>query len=453
MALIKRNELDSLLSSQSLTSKQVFLFFGERFLCRESGDKLQKQLLKNQAGTVQNIDGDQEDQSKTLNQLMNFSLLPGRQIFRVTDTRLFSSKAEAKQLWEKARKANSSGNSKGAARQLQRFADLGGIKREKGETLSSLTASQWEECFGFQKPSESLAWADKLLEDCRSHTGSPPRESIRDLYIESIKNGFPQTNHLILTVDTVDRRQKLFTAVKKHGIVIDCSVDTGTSKMAQQAQKDVLFKLADDKLKEFGKTIEPAARDLFFSRIGFYPVAVVMEMEKLVLYTGDRKKISRQDVEETVARNKEDALFEYTDAIGNGQPAQAEILLSRLLENGIHPLAIIASLRNYIKKLLVFRSLQHLRTPLWIKGMSANQFQNSYLPELKQNEETREYLKGHPYGLYMSFNRASTFSCTILKKWLEMVLEAEFRLKGSPIDNNLILQELTLALFIEKKKQ
>jgi DNA polymerase-3 subunit delta len=46
----------------------------------------------------------------------------------------------------------------------------------------------------------------------------------------------------------------------------------------------------------------------------------------------------------------------------------------------------------------------------------------------------------------MSFTKASGYSCKGLKRWLTMLLDAEFRLKGSPLPSHLVLEELFLAM-------
>ena len=67
MTLIKRTELPTALQDGSphLTS-QVFLFFGERFLCKEAADLVQEKLLAMGPGAVNPIDGDREDGGRTL---------------------------------------------------------------------------------------------------------------------------------------------------------------------------------------------------------------------------------------------------------------------------------------------------------------------------------------------------------------------------------------------------
>ena len=106
MTLSKRLEfLKEIKSSGFSTDGQVYLFFGERYLCKEAADMLERRLLGERSGAVNSIDGDQEDPGQTLARLMSFSLLPGRQVYRITDSRIFHSKTVSDALWTKAHAA------------------------------------------------------------------------------------------------------------------------------------------------------------------------------------------------------------------------------------------------------------------------------------------------------------------------------------------------------------
>lgn len=449
MPLIKRTELSNLLADgKSLADSRIFLFFGERYLCREAADLLQEALVKEGGGIVHPIDGDQEDCGQTLARLMSFSLLPGRQVHRVSDSRIFLSKTVAASIWEKARQGNDSAKSGAAMRHIVSFAKLGSISISSPTPFSELSDSQWEKLYGFAKPSGDLGWADTLLSQAVG-TGRMAKGGATDLadrYIDTFTSGIPPQNCLILTAETVDKRQRLFTFIKKSGVAVDCSVATGAGSQAQQEQKDILKEMLYKTLSEFGKKIEPRAVEMFFDRVGFHPVAVVTETEKLALYVGDRPQITCADLEVMVGRSREDALFELTDAFGNRQTARTLAILKRLQDNGTHGLAILATMRNYLRKMLVFRALQLQPSPAWHAGMTAKQFQATYLPALKEKGQWEDLLAGHPYALFMSFTRAADFSCDQLKKWLTLLLEAEFRLKGSPLPPHIVLEEVFLTM-------
>ncbi len=446
MVQVKRPELLSNLQKDSFAFKsQVVLFFGERFLCKEAADSLQEKLLLQQPGAVHTIDGDMEDPGQTLARLMSFSLLPGRQLYRVSNSRIFHSKTVVSEIWAKAAQSFQAGRPGPALRHLQAMVQAVDLQIDGPTPLSEIPQSEWKKIFTFDKPGESLDWADDLLRGSQE-ISKVNKVNLVDRYIEALDKGLPGGNILLLTAETVDKRQRLFTYIKKKGTVVDCSVASGANAAAQTEQKAVLQEMMQKTLAEFGKKIDPRAVDIFFERVGFHPVAVVTETEKLAHFIGDRPMITSNDLETMVARSREDALYELTDAFSKRQAARTLSILSRLLEQGFHSLAILATMRNFLKKQLIYRSLQMRLSPAWRRGMNAKEFQSHYLPDLKAQGEWSEMLQGHPYALFMSFTKASEYSCSGLKRWLTMLLEAEFRLKGSPLPPQLILEELFISM-------
>ena len=446
MAQLKRSEFQAKTQEENFSlESQVYLFFGERFLCKEAADSLQDILLHQQPGAVHAVDGEREDPGQTLARLMSFSLLPGRQIYRVTDSRIFHSKTVVAEIWTKAVQSFQAGRPGPASRQLQAMVQAVDLKIDGPAPLSEITPQEWKKIFAFDKPNESLRWADSLLDELPERTASNAANPI-DRFIEAFDKGLPSGNILLLTSETVDKRQRLFTYIKKKGTIVDCSVASGANAAAQNEQKAILQEMMEKTLVEFGKKIDPQAATIFFERVGFHPVAVVTEIEKLAHFVGDRPVITRGDVEIMVARTREDALYELTDAFSKRQVGKTLNLLTRLLEQGMHSLAILATMRNFLKKQLIYRSLQLRPNPVWQRGMNAKEFQGRYLPDLKALGEWNELLQGHPYALFMSFTKASEYSCSGLKRWMTMLLDAEYRLKGSQVPAQLILEELFLAM-------
>ncbi len=450
MALIKRTELPSHLKNEATLSHQIYLIFGERFLCKEAADLLQEALLSKKEGTVHPIDGDAEDTAQTLARLQSFSLLPGLQIHRVTDTRLFHTKQVGSSIWNKALQSFQTDKKTLAYRHLISLLELASLSHT--ERFFEINAEQWQSLFGFSKPPGDISWADEILSNQEPKGSSKSRSGKgAGKYVEALTHGLPEQNLLILTTETVDKRKKLFNHIKKKGFIIDCSVAGGASSAAQKSQKSILQELAGKTLRELKKKMEPGGLDILFEKVGFHPVAVVMETEKLALAVGERELITRDDLEKLVGRSREDALFELTDHFGKKQLDKTLITLNHLLDNGIHALAILATMRNYLRRLLIFRSLQSHPSPLWHKGMNAKQFQERYLPALKATDEWNDLLGGHPYALFMSFSKAAEFPCSQLKNWLTLLLEAEFRLKSSSLSSQMVLEELFINMMKGKK--
>ncbi len=452
MPLIKRTELPALLKKTAEGEFcQLYLFFGERYLCREAADRLEKTLLTlDGGGTVHQIDGDTEDSGRTLGQLMNFSLLPGLQIHRVTDSRLFHSKNSASSIWAKVEQAHAENKDSACRRHLLAFLNLAGLPA--GESLQAIEGGQWQKLFAFSRPAGSLLWADELLGGANAQKKTDSGTDAAGRFQEVFMKGIPPANILLLSAETVDKRKKFFTFIKKHGVAIDCSVASGGGAAAQKGKKEILRELVMKSLSAHKKKMQPRVLEQLYERVGFHPVAVVMETEKLCLFVGERESITLEDLDEMVGRTREDALYELTDAFGKKQTGRTIVLLHRLLENGVHSLAILATMKNYLRKLLVFRSLQLQPEPLYQPGMSAQQFQGNYLPALKAQEQWKDLLKGHPYALFMSFSKAGEFSCSQLKNWLYLLLQAEFRLKGAPLPPELVLEELFFSMLFGRKK-
>lgn len=187
---------------------------------------------------------------------------------------------------------------------------------------------------------------------------------------------------------------------------------------------------------------------VLLERVGFHPVAAVMETEKVALYVGEKELITRDDIDAIIGRTREEALYELTEAVTSGRLENGLLILAHLQDNGVHGLAILATLRNHLKKLLLIRSFQGLSSPVYKKSLSYPVFQKNYLPQLKEGKDEWSSLlwKNHPYGLYMLFKQAAQFSCEYLQEGLKEILNAEFKMKSSSVDSRLIMDSLLFNL-------
>lgn len=450
MALFTRDNVSTLLKQISNNeTTPVYLLIGDRFLCQQTSLEISSALL-GEGGTVHPIDGENENIGSTISKLRSFSLLPGRQVYKVIDSKLFHSKNIAGILWKNAMKANHENNPQKAAGYLSSMLQIAGISHDpNNQNLESLTSAQWKKFFGFSHPDESLEWTSTILSSYQIEisTCNTAAQGDPETLLENVLNsGIPSQNYLMLLSEVVDKRKRFFKLLKEQHTIIDMSVDTGSSASAKKSQRIVLLELINNTLAKFKKTIQPRVAELLIERVGFHPVAAVMESEKLAMYTGDNPTIEQEDLDALVGRTRQEALFELTEALGNKNIEMAMLLSDRLQDNGIHALAIIATLRNFAINLLLFRSLQSQPLYGYSSSMSPTAFQNQCLPELKNTGKWPKELSIHPYALYMKFKTASTFSLTSLQNWLELLLAAELKLKGSPIDSAIVIQHLILTM-------
>jgi len=459
MPVYKRQDIPKLLSEikQGATS-QIYLIWGERYLCRSAAQELIDHLLpeqERQATSLEQIDGDQEDFNKTLNTLKTYNLFSGPKIIWVADSKLFYSKGIAKNVWDKACEKNERNETKQALRYILQMLSLAGIPPEDldEEEITSLSATRWKNLFGFTKPQGDLSWVQNLLADS---AGASPTKSLEtdatSLFVKAFESGIPQNNTLILLAEAVDKRKRLYKYIQEHGVVLDLAVDRGGTAAARRDQEKVLKELIHNTLKKYGKKIDPKTLPVLLERVGFHPVAAVMEAEKLALYVADRETITQNDIDDIIGRTREEALYELTESVTSGKIEDGLRILDHLQDNGVHGLAILATLRNHLKKMLLVRSLQELKSPPYTKNLSSQAFQKSYLPKIKEGRDEWQSLlwKSHPYALYMLFRQAARFRCKDLQDGLKEVLAAEYRMKSSSVDSRLIMDNLLFSLMRQK---
>lgn len=425
----------------------IYLVFGERYLCLQAVESIIRHLLpsEQERAALRKIDGESEDVARTIAHLQTYSLFAGRQVVRVQDSKIFFSKIVAKQLWDKAGKEAAEGRSGKAAALLGNMLHAADLASD--EQLVSLSPAQWKKLFGFERPAD-ISWCSGLA--IPEHRTGPTVSGDAHM-LAALEKGFPLGNILVLSAEAVDKRKKLFKKIEEIGAVLDLTVESGVTAAARKSQDEVVRELIVSTLASFGKKAAPGVVDALLERVGFHPVAAVREAEKLALYADDRPMIGHDDIKELIGQTREEAIFQLNDAVASADLGRALELATRLRDSGLHPLALIATLRNLLRKLLFVRALQQKETPRYPPGLSYALFQKGYLTELKQTPlGASSLLEGHPFVLYKTFQQAGNFDIAALQNGLALLLEAEFQLKGSALPPEVILDRFLLT-FLERR--
>lgn len=134
----------------------------------------------------------------------------------------------------------------------------------------------------------------------------------------------------------------------------------GASAAAAGARKFV----QDEMLRE-GRTLEPAAIKLLVDRSGEDISKLRGDIERLLLYVGDRKSIALADVEEIAAANtivQDD--WAVTNALSAGDAARGLRELALRLERGDSPHAIVGQLRWWVSNRLAESAPERVKPAL-----------------------------------------------------------------------------------------
>jgi DNA polymerase-3 subunit delta len=152
---------------------------------------------------------------------------------------------------------------------------------------------------------------------------------------------------LILTGSKIDQRKKFFAEIKKHGVLVEFK------------------RLYDNKLSAFiqgessaqGKPIDSAAADLLSFLIGNNLQELASQIEKLVVYAGDRPRISLEDVRAVASSSKAFTVFELARYLSARDLHNSLKSLDTLFRNGEETPMMIGALTRHFRQLWRVREM------------------------------------------------------------------------------------------------
>jgi DNA polymerase-3 subunit delta len=178
-----------------------------------------------------------------------------------------------------------------------------------------------------------------------------------------------------------------------------------------------------------------AARELA-DALGSDLMLMASELEKLVLYTGERRRVTLGDVETMVLGAKQRSLYELTDAISAKDRPRALALLQGLLnasdggeESAIGHLYMLA--RTFRQMLVILEKNVRDSRAIW-----QALWQGFRMPPFAAEDLIRQARR---YKSRRELTRA-----------LRLIARADLELRSSPPDKRLVLERLVLALASEE---
>jgi len=186
-----------------------------------------------------------------------------------------------------------------------------------------------------------------------------------------------------------------------------------------------------------GSTLEADAARELADALGSDLMLMASELEKLVLYTGERRRITLGDVETMVLGAKQRSLYELTDAISAKDRPRALALLQGLLnasdggeESAIGHLYMLA--RTFRQMLVIHEKNVRDSRAIW-----QALWQGFRMPPFAAEDLIRQARR---YKSRRELTRA-----------LRLIARADLELRSSPPDKRLVLERLVLALASEEQ--
>jgi DNA polymerase-3 subunit delta len=210
----------------------------------------------------------------------------------------------------------------------------------------------------------------------------------------------------------------------------------GMVELARVSEEDAM-RWATATAQEAGTRLDPEAARELADALGADMMLIASELEKLLLYTMGRGRITLGDVETMVLAAKQRSLYELTDAISARDRARALALLHGLLNSSdagedaaIGHLYMLA--RTFRQMLVILEKNVRDSRAIW-----QALWQGFRMPPFAADDLIRQ---AHRYKSRRELTRA-----------LRLVARADVELRSSPPDKRLVLERLVYELASEPK--
>ncbi|MDT8379845.1 MAG: DNA polymerase III subunit delta [Desulfotignum sp.] len=259
---------------------------------------------------------------------------------------------------------------------------------------------------------------------------------------EMVDSGIPDGHFLVMTAGSLDRRRKIFKTLEKTGLIVDCTVPQSARKADLDDQRQILQNIAKTILAQSGKTMAPDAFSDLVERTGFNPALFAQNLDKLISYTGNRTAVYRTDVEAIIQRDKKDPIFSLTNALMEKNVSQALFYLSSLRKDGFHPLQILKSFENLVRRMLLYKAFSlefsEKHPGIRMDRINFNQFKQQIMPAVIAHDQdlpTRDLMLApnpkSPFPVFQTFEKSVRFSLNELSFALIALGDLDFALKSS----------------------
>lgn len=142
------------------------------------------------------------------------------------------------------------------------------------------------------------------------------------------------TTVLLFVAAKPDMRKKLFTALKKRAMTIQCLPLSDQALPGWIAQEG----------KRRGISLSEEATWYLKERLGNDLFLIQQEIDKFALHSSDGKEVTLEMVQQLIAGGRSHSIFELVRAVGERDLKNSLALLSSLIEEGEHPLFILTML-------------------------------------------------------------------------------------------------------------
>ena len=266
--------------------------------------------------------------------------------------------------------------------------------------------------------------------------------------VKCLESSIPFQNHLIITTaKPVAQRNILSKKIKETGEILEFKSET-----SEKLKYSNLYTKVNERLKREKRKISRQAFDELIERAGFDFRMIFFEIEKLLIFIGDREEIEKSDVEAVIPLTRQQVIFELLDAISRKDRQGALVVLENLLIGGEAPLKINNMIARQVRLLLQAKDfLSDESGRKFNASCSYPYFQKAFdqtIGKLKEKYRKDSYnlFSSHPFFVYKVLNLALRWSQGALLGSFKLLQNADIDIKSTSTEEKVILQKLILGL-------
>jgi DNA polymerase-3 subunit delta len=248
--------------------------------------------------------------------------------------------------------------------------------------------------------------------------GDDSRDALVKQISEYLDNPAPFTV-LVFEAAALDQRMRLAKMFAEKTVTVSVELSSDPAERARLA-----VPLSLEMARELGATLEPDAADELCDILNGELASIRTELEKLSAYAGDRRNITRADVDLLVISARKYEVWDLADMLAARQPAQALEFLDSLLREGEAAPALLGALAWMYRKLLEAQEL-----PAGTIGWQA-------ASRLKMRSEAAQ----------LAVQRSRKFPKSQLTNGLAALYEADSRLKSGGTNQRAVMEFLVTQL-------
>lgn len=227
---------------------------------------------------------------------------------------------------------------------------------------------------------------------------------------------------LVISAETMAANTKFYKKLEKVAVIVELQ------KLAPYAEKQFVAEWAKKRLRESGKEIEPQVLENLLQQLGSDRGYLEQELEKLILYTWDQKRIENKDIKAICEKTNQENIWKLGDAIFARNAALSLQILRALLLDGAEGIPLLRQIRNQVQRgFQICSILKQGGTP-------------------SQITELFPYMKGSI--LKKNIDSATQFGLERFKNALISIDEIEFESKNGNIAFDILAEKLIFKMIL-----